>query len=339
MNKNIIVTGGAGYIGSHTIVDLIKAGFNPIIIDNLSNSTKNVISKLEELCQQKITFYNIDCTNEKEMCNEKIWRNISGVIHFAAHKSVAESVKKPEKYFFNNVGSTEIILKNMQRYKVENLVFSSSCTVYGNPDILPVTEKSEIKKPTSPYALTKQKCEEIIQSSHLKNYAILRYFNPIGAHKSSLIGEINIKNPNNLVPLIAKSIKEKKTLHVFGNDYNTHDGTCIRDYIHVCDVAKSHVKVLEKLIPHNRKKYILNIGLSKGFSVLELIQSFEKVNNLNIDYKIGKRRDGDVEKIYADCKLAEKELGWSPQKTIEEALIDAWNWEKKFNLYTSSDLL
>ena len=327
--NNILVTGGAGYIGSHTIVELVQAGYQPIIIDDLSNSKKNVISRLEKLCKQKIPFYNINCTNEKEMLNERLWKNIKGVIHFAAHKSVSESVKYPKKYFSNNVGSTEVILKIMNRYKIENLVFSSSCAVYGEPNKLPVTEKSPIKTPTSPYALTKQKCEEIIAKSNLTNYAILRYFNPIGAHKSGLIGELPNKKPNNLVPLISKSIKEEnKTLYIFGNDYDTPDGTCIRDYIHVCDVAKAHVKVLEKLITKNKKKYILNIGLSKGFSVLDLINSFEKVNKIHINYKIGDRRPGDIEKIYANCKLAEKELGWCPEKSIEEALVDAWNWEK-----------
>tara|TARA_B100001250_G_C19719180_1_gene753026 strand:+ start:55 stop:1050 length:996 start_codon:yes stop_codon:yes gene_type:complete len=328
MNKNILVTGGAGYIGSHTIIELLKTGYQPIIIDNLSNSKKNVISKLEKLCKQKIPFYNINCTNQKDMLNDEIWKNIKGVIHFAAHKSVAESVKYPEKYFLNNVGSTELIVKTMQYYKIENLVFSSSCTVYGEPDKLPVTEKHTIKKPTSPYALTKQKCEEIIQKSNLTKYAILRYFNPIGAHKSGLIGELSNTKPNNLVPLISKSIRNNNTLNVFGNDYKTHDGTCIRDYIHVCDVAKAHVKVLDKLMTQNTKKYILNIGLSKGVSVLELIQLFEEANNLKINYKIENRRDGDIEKIYANCKLAEKELGWVPEKSIKEALKDAWNWEK-----------
>ena len=328
MNKNILVTGGAGYIGSHTIIELIKTGYQPIIIDNLSNSKKCVVSRLEEICQQKIPFYNINCANKQDILNKAIWQNIKGVIHFAAHKSVEESVRYPEKYFLNNVGSTELILNAMQHYEIENLVFSSSCTVYGEPDKLPVTERDIIKNPTSPYAATKQKCEEIIQKSNLKKYAILRYFNPIGAHKSGLIGELSNSKPNNLVPLISKSIRNNNTLNVFRNDYNTPDGTCIRDYIHVCDVAKAHVKVLDKLITQNTRKYILNIGLSKGISVLELIQLFEKVNNLKINYKIGKRRDGDIEKIYANCKLAEKELGWAPEKSIKEALKDAWNWEK-----------
>ena len=339
MNKKVLVTGGAGYIGSHTVVELSKAGYRPIIIDNLSNSSKSVITRLEKLCEQKIPFYNINCTNQKEMDKAEIWEDIQGVIHFAAHKSVSDSVKNPKKYFLNNVGSTKVLLKIMKTNKIENLVFSSSCTVYGEPSKLPVTEENVIKKSTSPYAETKQECEKIIQNSSLNNYAILRYFNPIGAHQSSLIGELPVKTPNNLVPLITQNaIEQKNKLIIYGNDYNTPDGTCVRDYIHVCDVAKAHVKVLEKLISKNRKKkYILNIGLSKGVSVLELIKLFEKVNKININYQIGERRQGDIEKIYANCKLAKIELGWSPEKSIEDALLDAWNWAKKIhqkdNLY------
>ena len=327
--KKVLVTGGTGYIGSHTVVELSKAGYKPIIIDNLSNSKKEIIPILEKLCGQKIPFFNIDCSNEKDMENKNIWKDVYGIIHFAAHKSVSESVLKPKKYFLNNIGSTQVLLKIMQQKKIENLVFSSSCTVYGEPSALPVTENSTIKKPTSPYGETKKKCEEIIQKSKLEKYAILRYFNPIGAHKSSLIGEFPIKKPTNLIPLITQHvIGKREKIMIYGNNYNTPDGTCIRDYIHVCDVAKAHVKVLNKLISNQKKKYILNIGLSKGLSVLELIKLFEKVNKKTIYYEIGERRKGDIEKIYANCKLAKKELGWSPEKTIDEALIDAWNWEK-----------
>ena len=332
MSKRIIVTGGAGYIGSHTVVELIKKGYHPIIIDNLSNSKKDVISRIEKICNKKITFYNIDCTKQKILSEKKIWKNIDGIIHFAAFKSVSESVIYPDKYLSNNIGSLEVIINIMNQYNIENLVFSSSCTVYGNPDKLPVTEKSKIKKPTSPYALTKQKCEEIIKSSKINKYAILRYFNPIGAHKSSLIGESNVNKPNNLVPLISKSIKEKNKLYIYGDDYNTHDGTCIRDYIHVCDVATAHVKVLEKLLELSKKKYILNIGLSKGTTVLELVKKFELANKVKVNYEITNRRDGDVEQIYANCKLAQKELNWLPKKSISRALIDAWNWEKNNSL-------
>jgi len=329
MTKKIIVTGGTGYIGSHTVVELIKKGYNPIIIDNLSNSKKEVISRIEKICKKKVSFFKIDCTKEKKLKELPIWDDVKGIIHFAAHKSVSESVDFPKKYLSNNIGSLEAILNIMKYFKIENLVFSSSCTVYGNPEKLPVTEKSKIQEPTSPYALTKQKCEEIIiKSSCINNYAILRYFNPIGAHKSSLIGELNLNKPNNLVPLISKSIKEKTKLYVYGDDYNTHDGTCVRDYIHVCDVASAHVKVLEKLFTSNKKKYILNIGLSKGVSVLELIKQFEQANNIKVNYEISNRREGDVEQIYANCKLAEKELKWFPEKSIKQALIDAWNWEK-----------
>jgi len=334
MTKNIIVTGGAGYIGSHTVVKLVESGFNPIIIDNFSNSTPEIITRIEQICKQKIKTYNLNCVDEQKIIKNINWNEIDGIVHFAAYKSVSESFKKKEEYFLNNIESTKILLKIIEKYNIKSFVFSSSCTVYGNPTKLPVTEKTELKNPSSPYGETKKICEELIQSSAIKNFAILRYFNPIGAHESSLIGEQPSDIPNNLVPLICEcAIGKRKRLTIYGNDYSTKDGTCIRDYIHVCDVAQAHVHALQNMIKHNKSKKIFNIGLSKGFTVLELINLFQKNNNIKINYEFGKRREGDVEKIYADCSLAKKELHWAPKKTITTALIDAWNWEKKKKSY------
>ena len=334
MTKNVIVTGGAGYIGSHTVVELVESGFTPIIIDNFSNSKPEIIDRIEKICKQKIKVYNINCINEDELIKTIQWNEIDGVIHFAAYKSVSESFKKKEDYFLNNINSTKILLKIMEKYNIQSFVFSSSCTVYGNTTKLPVTEKTELTKQSSPYGETKKICEDLIFSSALKNFTILRYFNPIGAHESSLIGEEPSKTPNNLVPLICEcAIGKRKQLTVYGNNYDTKDGTCVRDYIHVCDVAQAHVHALKKMMNNNKYRKLFNIGLSKGITVLELINLFEKNNNIKINYDFGKRRDGDVEKIYADCSLAQTELNWVPKKTIAKALIDAWNWEKKKKSY------
>ncbi len=330
MTKNIIVTGGAGYIGSHTVVELVESGFTPIIVDNFSNSSPEIITRIEQICKQKIKTYNLNCIDEKKLIKTIKWSEVDGVIHFAAYKSVSESFKKKEDYFLNNIKSTKILLKIIEKYNIKNFVFSSSCTVYGNPNKLPVTEKTELKEPSSPYGETKKICEELIQSSLIPNFTILRYFNPIGAHTSSLIGEQPSSIPNNLVPLICEcAIGKRNKLTIYGNDYSTKDGTCMRDYIHVCDVAQAHVQALKKMMYDSKNKNIFNIGLSKGTTVLELINLFEKNNNIKINYEIGKRREGDVEKIYADCSLAKEDLNWTPKKTISKALIDAWNWEKK----------
>ena len=334
MTKNIVVTGGAGYIGSHTVVELVKSGYNPIIIDNFSNSNPSVINRLEKICNRKITFLNLDCTDEEKISNNIKWKNIDGIIHFAAFKSVSESFKKREDYFFNNIESTNTLLKIIKNYKIKCFVFSSSCTVYGDPKHLPVKETTELQTPSSPYGETKKICENLITSSKIKNYTILRYFNPIGAHSSSLIGENPLDVPNNLVPLICEcAIGKRKKITIYGNDYSTVDGTCIRDYIHVSDLAEAHVLALKNMIKNTDLKKIYNIGLSKGISVLQLINLFEKNNNLKIHYDFGKRRDGDIEKIFADCSLAKKELNWTPKKTIAQALIDAWNWEKNKKNY------
>ena len=325
----VIVTGGAGYIGSHTVVELIAEGFQPIIIDNLCNSDIRNIQGIKEITGVDVNWYNVDCSIEKELVEvfEKE-EDIVGTIHFAAYKSVEESVREPEKYYKNNIGSLEVLLRQMEKHKVNNLIFSSSCTVYGTPDILPVTESSPFKKAESPYGETKQMCENILQKSDIKSIS-LRYFNPIGSHSSSLIGDCSTDKPCNLIPIICevgKGVREK--LIVNGDDYNTIDGSCIRDYIHVVDLAKSHVKALNYLLK-NPKKDVFNIGTGKGLSVIQAIKYFENATNKKINYTIGPRRDGDVEEIYSDNAKVEKLLHWKAEISVETAMTDAWNWELK----------
>ncbi|MTI20482.1 UDP-glucose 4-epimerase GalE [Fulvivirga sp. RKSG066] len=334
MSKNILVTGGAGYIGSHTCVELIKAGYHAIIVDNFSNSEKFVIDRIEELAGKSVELIEGDCADERLLLEKLSKTKIDGVIHFAAYKAVGESSKDPLKYYTNNLNSTSSILKVMEELKCENLVFSSSCTVYGQPDQLPVTETSPVKPAESPYGRTKQICENIITDfidagKKLKALS-LRYFNPIGAHPSAKIGELPLGVPNNLVPFItqtAAGIREKLT--VFGSDYDTKDGTCIRDYIHVVDLAKAHVKALDYLLKKEGSLYdAINIGTGEGSSVKEVVDTFEKVNEVKLNYQMGDRRPGDVEKVYADASYAEKVLGWKAELSLEESLKDAWRWQK-----------
>jgi UDP-glucose 4-epimerase len=334
---NILVTGGAGYIGSHVVVELTQAGYTPIIVDNFCNSEKSTLEGLKQILGHETKLYEGDCRDEKFMQNVFSSENIDGVIHFAALKAVGESVEKPLEYYDNNVGSLILLLKLMNIHGTKNLVFSSSCTVYGQPDQLPVTELSPKKKAESPYGNTKQICEDIIEDTYksgmgIKAYA-LRYFNPIGAHPSGLIGELPLGVPNNLVPFItqtAAGIREKIT--VYGNDYGTKDGTCIRDYIHVQDLAKAHVRSLEVLNDMNENHLdFINIGSGNGNSVLEVIQTFEKVNDLKLNYQIGPRREGDVEKVYANASKSENLLSWKVEKTLEDSLKDAWNWQQKLS--------
>ena len=325
----VIVTGGVGYIGSHTVVELIAEGFQPIIVDNLCNSDIRNIQGIKEITGVDVNWYNVDCSIEKELVEvfEKE-EDIVGTIHFAAYKSVEESVREPEKYYKNNIGSLEVLLRQMKKHKVNNLIFSSSCTVYGTPDILPVTESSPFKKAESPYGETKQMCENILQKSDIKSIS-LRYFNPIGSHFSGLIGDCSADKPCNLIPIIcevAKGVREK--LIVNGDDYNTIDGSCVRDYIHVVDLAKSHVSALNYLLK-NSKKDVFNIGTGIGLSVLQAIKYFENANNKKINYTIGPRRDGDVEEIYSDNAKVEKLLHWKAEISVETAMTDAWNWELK----------
>ena len=332
--QNILVTGGAGYIGSHTVVELHNAGYNPIIVDNLSNSRKSVLNGLKNITGKDFTFYQIDC-NDKEALREVFKSHqISGVIHFAAYKAVGESVAKPLDYYENNVGSLMTLIRLMKEESVEKLIFSSSCTVYGQPDQLPVTEQSPKKTAESPYGNTKQVCEEIIEDTTISDKSFraiaLRYFNPVGAHPSSQIGELPLGIPNNLVPFITQTAAGwREQLTVFGNDYDTEDGSCVRDYIHVVDLAKAHVKSLEYLTLHSKLSFdIFNIGTGKGNTVLEMVNTFEEISGVKLNYKIGPRRSGDIEKIYADVTKSSETLGWQTEKSLKDSLKDSWNWQK-----------
>ena len=331
--KDILITGGAGYIGSHTLVELYNSGYRPIVVDDLSNSSITNIKGAEKIIKNKIDFYQIDCTDFDQM--DKLFNeqnNIVAVIHFAAYKSVEESVRKPEKYFSNNIGSLETLLGIMNKYSVNNIIFSSSCTVYGTPEVLPVNELAPFGKAESPYGETKQLCEKLIEESKINSIS-LRYFNPVGSHPSSLIGDCSADKPNNLVPIICEVASGKrKSMQIFGNDYNTPDGTCVRDYIHVVDLAKAHVMSVNHILNNTKIKTAYNLGVGKGVSVQQVIDSFEKVNNLKISYKLGPRRAGDVEKIYSDNTKINEELGWFPVMSFESALETAWNWEKLKNL-------
>ncbi len=334
----ILVTGGTGYIGSHTVVELQKKGYDVIIVDNLSNSYIEVVSSIEKITGIRPEFEKFDLSDvNKTNAFFTKHNEIAAIIHFAAYKAVGESVEKPLKYYRNNLFSLVNILQNMKDNHIKNIVFSSSCTVYGQPDKLPVSEDSPIKKAFCPYGNTKQISEEIIQDttkvSDIKAIA-LRYFNPIGAHESALIGELPIGVPNNLMPFITQTaIGKREILRVFGNDYNTPDGTCIRDYIHVVDLAKAHVFAVDRMLNNkNKSKYeIFNLGTGNGYSVLEVIKSFEKVSGKKLNYKIVGRRAGDVEKVWANADHANKELAWKAEKSLDEMTLSAWKWEKAIN--------
>jgi UDP-glucose 4-epimerase len=334
--KKILVTGGAGYIGSHTIVELLNSGYTPVIIDNFSNSYPDVINRIETITNKKVTYHIADCTDYARLKEVfQIEKTIEGVIHFAACKAVGESVKNPLKYYHNNVSGLVTLLKVMQEAGINQLVFSSSCTVYGQPEKLPVNECSPRSKVESPYGNTKKMCEEIIEdtvaSSDLKTIT-LRYFNPIGAHPSGLIGELPIGVPSNLVPFITQTAAGwRESLTVFGNDYNTTDGTCIRDYIHVVDLAKAHVKAIEYLTRQSNNGFneIFNVGTGNGNTVMELVNTFEEVTGQKLNYKIGQRRPGDVEKIWSEVNKSNDILGWKAELSLGEALKHAWNWQTK----------
>ncbi len=331
MKTKILVTGGAGYIGSHTVDRLIQAGYEPIIVDDFRNSQTWVLDQLQELTGQKIKSYTLDCCNLTAL--DAVFKNesIEGVIHFAALKAVGESMDEPLKYYTNNVGSLINIIDLMAKYKIPDLVFSSSCTVYGEADYLPVNEQHPIKSAESPYGSTKQMCERIIsdclKSKKINRASILRYFNPVGAHPSGLIGELPLGTPNNLIPFITQTAAGiRPMLTVFGDNYNTVDGTCVRDYIHVMDLAEAHVKCLENMASQ-KKSFTLNIGTGKGSSVLETIKAFEKVNKLKLNYTVGAKREGDIAQIYAETSLAEKTLNWKTKYSLDDAMRDAWNWQ------------
>lgn len=333
----ILVTGGLGFIGSHTVVELQNEGFDVVIIDNLSNSSVEVLDGITKITGKKPVFEKLDL-REKNKVQDFFKRNddIKGVIHFAASKAVGESVEKPLLYYENNIGTLVYLLQELTQKDEASFIFSSSCTVYGQADELPVTENAPVKKAESPYGNTKQIGEEIIEdtcqvNNRLKAIA-LRYFNPIGSHPSTEIGELPMGVPQNLVPFItqtAAGIREQ--LSVFGDDYPTDDGTCIRDYIHVVDLAKAHVIALQRLLKNkNKNNYeVFNVGTGKGSSVLEAIKSFEKVSGKLLNYKIVDRRPGDITAAYADTTKANEELGWKAKSTLDDAMLSAWEWQQK----------
>lgn len=339
--KKILVTGGAGFIGSHTAVELDKAGFTPIILDDFSNSLKSVIDGIEQIIDKPVKCYEVDCTNRKAV--REVFDaegEIIAAIHFAAFKAVGESVKEPVKYYQNNIGSLATLIEVMREKGCKHLVFSSSCTVYGEPDTLPVTEEFPLKPSSSPYGYTKQVGEQMLRdlanSGNGFKSILLRYFNPIGAHPSGLIGELPLGTPNNLVPYItqtAAGIREELT--VFGDDYDTPDGTCIRDYIHVIDLAKAHVQALQYLGKMPQSIDAINLGTGEGQSVLQVIKAFETVSGTSLNYKIGPRREGDVEKIYAGAQKAWDTMAWKTEFSLEDALRDAWNWQKRGKFQTA----
>ena len=331
--KKVIVTGGLGYIGSHTVLDLFKNDFTPVIIDNLSNSSVKNLTGINKILNSNIKWYNVDCTDKQAMSNVfENEPNIIGCIHFAAYKSVDESILNPGKYFKNNIGSLEVLLYCMKKYEIYNLIFSSSCTVYGFPDILPVNEDAPFKKPESPYAETKQICEEMLIDSSISCVS-LRYFNPIGCHESSLIGDCSSDKPANLLPIVAEvanGVREKIIIN--GNDYNTADGTCLRDYIHVEDLASVHVKSFQFLFNNAIDNIVFNVGTGRPNSVLEIVNLFQKINSVNVNYSFGKRRAGDIEQIYSNNDKVNKMLDWNPIRSLKDAIKSEWAWQLNKNL-------
>ena len=335
MKERILVTGGTGYIGSHTVVELQNNGYEVVIVDNLSNSRADVVDSIEQISGIRPAFEEVDCLDYEGMdAVFTKYPGIKGIIHFAASKAVGESVKKPLKYYRNNLVSLINILELMPKHNVKGIIFSSSCTVYGQPDILPVTEAAPIKKAESPYGNTKQINEEIIRDTVASGSPIhavmLRYFNPIGAHPSALIGELPNGVPQNLIPYLTQTaigIREK--LSVFGDDYDTPDGSCIRDFIYVVDLAKAHVIAMNRILEDKQKESVevFNIGTGRGLSVLELINAFEKSTGVKLNYQIVGRRAGDIVKVWADPTLANTELGWKADTPIEDTLRSAWNWQ------------
>lgn len=337
MSQKILVTGGTGYIGSHTVVALQEAGYDVVIVDNLSNSNKSVVDGIERITHIRPTFYELDCLDKPGLKNLfQKEGNIAAIIHFAASKAVGESVQKPLLYYRNNLVSLINLLELMQECGVPNLVFSSSCTVYGQPEKLPVDESAPIIPALSPYGNTKQVGEEIIRDTMAAaeglQTVILRYFNPTGAHASAEIGELPLGVPQNLIPFVTQTAAGiRPELSVFGDDYDTPDGSCIRDYIHVVDLAKAHVIAVERLLKgkNKTKADTFNLGTGRGLSVLEILNTFEKVTGVKVPYKIVGRRAGDIEKVWANPEFANKELGWVAKETVEDTLASAWKWQQK----------
>lgn len=329
---NVLVTGGAGFIGSHTLVELIKAGHRVIVVDNVSNSEASSIQAVETITSTSIQFTKFDVRDTDRLTELMKQYAIEAVIHFAAFKAVGESVRQPLIYYRNNIDGLLSVLEAMQAARVPKIIFSSSATVYGDPVSLPITEDAPLKPPTNPYGATKQMAEQIVRdvcmSSDMRA-VLLRYFNPIGAHPSGLIGELPKGTPNNLVPFVTQAAAGlRESLTVFGDDYDTPDGSGVRDYIHVVDLAKAHVKALDFLNYSPEPTSVFNIGTGQGVSVLEIIRTFEAINNIKVPYTIGPRRPGDIAACYASSTKAEKVLGWSAELTIEEALRDAWYWQQ-----------
>ncbi len=328
---SILVTGGAGYIGSHTVVELLKEGREVVIIDNFSNSKPEVLEKIKEITGKDFKFYEIDYLNRKEL--EKVFEEntIEAVMNFAGYKAVGESVQKPLEYYENNISGAIVLLQTMKKYGVKKFIFSSSATVYGEPEVIPITEDCKTGETTNPYGTTKLYIEQILQdlykSDNSWDIAILRYFNPVGAHESGLIGEEPQGIPNNLMPYVVRVASgQLEQLSVFGNDYDTPDGTGVRDYIHVVDLAQGHIKALEKLEKENTGIYIYNLGTGTGYSVLDMVKAFEDTTGMTVKYRIAPRREGDIATCYSNPEKAQKELGWKATKTLKDMCQDSWKY-------------
>jgi len=332
---NVLVTGGTGYVGSHTVVELQQKGYEVFIIDNLSNSQAVVVDAIEKITGIKPHFSKVDLCNAAALKDFFVRNKIDSIIHFAAFKAVGESVQQPLRYYYNNITSLINLCKCAEEFSVKDFIFSSSCSVYGEPDYVPVDEKHPIKDAQSPYGASKQMSERILSDiavAGMMQTISLRYFNPSGAHPSVLIGELPVNEPSNLVPVITRTAAGKqKEMVVFGNDYDTPDGTCIRDYIHVKDIAIAHIYALERLKNKKNKAgfEVFNLGTGKGYSVLEVINCFEKVTGKKLNYRIGAKRPGDVSKVFSDCKLSNSVLGWKAELPLEQMLLSAWEWQQK----------
>ena len=329
----ILVTGGAGYIGSHTCVELLNVGYEVVVMDNLYNASKKAVERVEQITGKKLTFYKTDMLDREGVREIFEKEKIDAVIHFAGYKAVGESVAKPIEYYYNNMAGTLILCDEMRNHGVKNIIFSSSATVYGDPAQIPITEECPKGTPTNPYGWTKSMLEQVLTNIHTAdpewNVILLRYFNPIGAHESGLIGEDPKGIPNNLVPYVAQvAIGKRPCVGVFGNDYDTPDGTGIRDYIHVVDLARGHVKAIQKLADKEGVS-IYNLGTGKGNSVLEVIRAFERACGHEIPYEIKARRPGDIATCYSQCDKAERELGWKAEYDIDRMCADSWNWQQK----------
>ena len=328
---SVLVTGGAGYIGSHTVVELLKNNREVIIVDNFSNSKPEMLEKIKKITNKDFKFYEMDYADKEKMDKVFTENNIEAVIHFAGYKAVGESVEKPIEYYTNNVAGTLSLLNIMKNHNVKTIIFSSSATVYGDPEIVPLTEECKVGGTTNPYGTTKLYIEQILKdvykSDNTWNICLLRYFNPVGAHESGLIGEEPQGIPNNLMPYVVRVASgELKELSVFGNDYDTPDGTGVRDYIHVVDLAKGHLAALKKLDKEGKGLYIYNLGTGTGYSVLDMVKSFEEITGNKVPYKITPRRPGDIATCYSDTKKAKEELGWEATKTLDDMCKDSWNY-------------